>query len=155
MKMATERTYTIQLRKGWLSVPRWRRAKRAVAEVQTFLKRHTKSKEVKIDSWVNNAIWGKGAKNPPSKITLKVSFDKDKAVAELTELPSKAKRLQAAIKQKDDKSKKKSLLKIAKEEKEKKIEEHKKKKVDEKKAIEETEKKDKTLSKKEEIASQK
>lgn len=154
MKMATERTYTIQLRKGWLSVPRWRRAKRAIAEVQTFLKRHTKSKEVKIDSWVNNMIWGKGAKNPPSKITLKVSFDKDKAVAELPELPSKAKRLREAVKQTEDKRKKKSLLKIAKDEKEKKADEHKKKKAEEKIALEEPEK-DKTLSKKEEIASQK
>ena len=113
----TERTYTIPLRRGWQKVPRWRRAKRAVSEIQTYLKKHTKSKEVRIDKWINELVWGKGAKNPPSKITIKVSFDKDKAIAELTELPGKAKRLKEAEKSLADKLKKKSLLKLVKDEK--------------------------------------
>lgn len=128
-----ERTYTIQLRKGWLKVPKWRRAKRAISDIKTYLQKHTKANEVKLDSWINEKVWQHGGRNPPSKIMLKVSFDKEKAVAELPELSAKAKR---HIEEKS------------------KTEEHKKKKVEEKIALEESAK-DKTLSKKEEFASQK
>ena len=149
----TERTYTIPLRRGWQKVPRWRRAKRAVSEIQTYLKKHTKSKEVRIDKWINELVWGKGAKNPPSKITIKVSFDKDKAIAELTELPGKAKRLKEAEKSLADKLKKKSILKLAKDEKTKKVDEHRKKKEQEKAVLEEVD--NKTPTKKQEMAANK
>ena len=149
----TERTYTIPLRRGWQKVPRWRRAKRAVSEIQTYLKKHTKSKEVRIDKWINELVWGKGAKNPPSKITIKVSFDKDKAIAELTELPGKAKRLKEAEKSLADKLKKKSLLKLAKDEKTKKVDEHRKKKEQEKAVLEDVD--NKTPTKKQEMAANK
>ncbi|MBS3065169.1 MAG: 50S ribosomal protein L31e [DPANN group archaeon] len=149
----TERTYTIPLRRGWQKVPRWRRAKRAVSEIQTYLKKHTKSKEVRIDKWINELVWGKGAKNPPSKITIKVSFDKDKAIAELTELPGKAKRLKEAEKSLADKLKKKSLLKLAKDEKTKKVDEHRKKKEQEKAVLGEVD--NKTPTKKQEMAANK
>jgi len=149
----TERTYTIPLRRGWQKVPRWRRAKRAVSEIQTYLKKHTKSKEVRIDKWINELVWGKGAKNPPSKITIKVSFDKDKAIAELTELPGKAKRLKEAEKSLADKLKKKSLLKLVKDEKTKKVDEHRKKKEQEKAVLEEVD--NKTPTKKQEMAANK
>jgi len=149
----TERTYTIPLRRGWQKVPRWRRAKRAVSEIQTYLKKHTKSKEVRIDKWINELVWGKGAKNPPSKITIKVSFDKDKAIAELTELPGKAKRLKEAEKSLVDKLKKKSLLKLVKDEKTKKVDEHRKKKEQEKAVLEEVD--NKTPTKKQEMAANK
>ena len=149
----TERTYTIPLRRGWQKVPRWRRAKRAVSEIQTYLKKHTKSKEVRIDKWINELVWGKGAKNPPSKITIKVSFDKDKAIAELTELPGKAKRLKEAEKSLADKLKKKSLLKLVKDEKTKKVDEHRKKKEQEKAVLGEVD--NKTPTKKQEMAANK
>ena len=149
----TERTYTIPLRRGWQKVPRWRRAKRAVSEIQTYLKKHTKSKEVRIDKWINELVWGKGAKNPPSKITIKVSFDKDKAIAELTELPGKAKRLKEAEKSLVDKLKKKSLLKLVKDEKTKKVDEHRKKKEQEKAVLEDVD--NKTPTKKQEMAANK
>ena len=149
----TERTYTIPLRRGWQKVPRWRRAKRAVSEIQTYLKKHTKSKEVRIDKWINELVWGKGAKNPPSKITIKVSFDKDKAIAELTELPGKAKRLKEAEKSLADKLKKKSILKLAKDEKTKKVDEHRKKKEQEKAVLGEVD--NKTPTKKQEMAANK
>src|SRR3989344_4091002 len=149
----TERTYTIPLRRGWQKVPRWRRAKRAVSEIQTYLKKHTKSKEVRIDKWINELVWGKGAKNPPSKITIKVSFDKDKAITELTELPGKAKRLKEAKKSLVDKSKKKCLLKLVKDEKTKKVDEHRKKKEQEKAVLEEVD--NKTPTKKQEMAANK
>ncbi|MBS3064088.1 MAG: 50S ribosomal protein L31e [DPANN group archaeon] len=150
----TERTYTIQLRKGFLKVPKWRRAKRAMNDIRAYLEKHTKSNEIKLDHWINEKVWQHGGRNPPSKIMLKVSFDKKTANAALTEVSARAKRATEETKKMEEKKNKKSFLKLAKDEKEKKAEEHKKKKSEEKKALEESEK-NKTLSKKEEIASQK
>ena len=135
--MAEEKLFTIPLRREWLRVPRWRRSKRAVDAVRAFTLRHAKVSEVKIGRWLNLEIWGKGAKNPPGKVSVKISKDKDIAKVELAKLPPKALREAEKLKSKEAKRKKLEAAKAAKEEKEKKEEEYKKKKEEEQKKIEE------------------
>lgn len=81
----TERTYTIPLRKAFLRAPSYKRTKRSINEIRYFLQRHLKSDNIKIGKHLNQIIWSRGGKNPPSKIKVKVLKDKDNKV--LVELP--------------------------------------------------------------------
>ncbi|MEM0083447.1 MAG: 50S ribosomal protein L31e [Candidatus Nezhaarchaeales archaeon] len=74
-----ERQYTIPLRIV-LGTPRWRRAARAIRFVRTFVSRHMKSDNVKLDPKVSEIIWSRGAKKPPKKIKVKVVKYKDGSV---------------------------------------------------------------------------
>ena len=65
--MATERTYTIPLRKEWLKSPKYRRAKKAISAVKQFLIKHMKSEDVRLGKYINEEIWKHGIKNPPGK----------------------------------------------------------------------------------------
>lgn len=85
MAEQTERTYTIPLRKAFLRAPDYKRAKRSVNEIRYFLQRHLKSDNISIGKHLNDAIWARGGKHPPSKIKVKVLKDKDNKV--LVELP--------------------------------------------------------------------
>lgn len=65
--------FTIPLRKEFLKVPRYKRAKRAIKAIRNFLIRHMKIRDkdprkIKIDVNLNNEIWYRGIKKPPSKI---------------------------------------------------------------------------------------
>ena len=71
-----ERVYTIPLRKA-KSVPRTRRAKRAMKEVKEFLSKHLKTGEIWIDPSINEAIWSRGMRNIPSKIRVKAVETED------------------------------------------------------------------------------
>jgi len=88
--------------------PKWRRSKKAINVIQAYLVRHTKVENIKLSRWVNEAIWEKGGKNPPGKITLKVRIDKEKNIAwaELAELPKKATRKLEIKKKEEAKAKK-------------------------------------------------
>jgi len=65
-----ERIYTVPLIKA-KSVPKTKRAKRAIKEIKEFLMRHMKADEVKIDSSLNEAVWERGIRKIPSKIRIK------------------------------------------------------------------------------------
>ena len=65
-----ERIYTIPLRQA-KSVPRTKRAKRAIKEIKEFLARHMKVEEVKIDASINELVWERGIKKIPSKVRVK------------------------------------------------------------------------------------
>ena len=72
-----ERVMVIPLRKT-KQAPRTRRANRAVKEVRESVMRHMKvdAENVWIDASVNDKIWERGIRNPPSKITVKaVKYD--------------------------------------------------------------------------------
>lgn len=120
MAEQTERTYTIPLRKAFLRAPDYKRAKRSVNEIRYFLQRHLKSDDIKIGKHLNDAIWARGGKHPPSKIKVKVLKDKDNKV--LVELPQ----FEFDIKKesKEEKGKKqevKEQLKEQKQEEQKKV----------------------------------
>jgi large subunit ribosomal protein L31e len=82
--MGEERIYTIPLRnvKG---TPRWKRSKKAVVEIEKFLRRHMKTDEIKLDYLVNERIWERGAKKPPSKIRVRAIKEDGVVSVELVE----------------------------------------------------------------------
>lgn len=83
--MSEEQIYTIPLKKA-KNAPRWKRSKRAVTEVKNYLARHTKAEEILIDPSINEKIWERGAKKPPSNIRIKVTEVEDgKIEAKLVE----------------------------------------------------------------------
>ncbi|MEM4263751.1 MAG: hypothetical protein QW666_02540 [Candidatus Woesearchaeota archaeon] len=82
-----ERTYIIPLRKEWLKVPKYKRAKKAVTAVKQFLKKHLKVKrevrddysDILLGRYLNLELWHHGIRNPPSRIKVTVQKD-DKGI---------------------------------------------------------------------------
>jgi len=72
------REYTINLRRGFINVSRFKKAKRAINEIKKFVLRHTKCKEVWISPEVNQVVWKRGIRKPPAKIRVKVEFDENR-----------------------------------------------------------------------------
>ena len=73
----TERVYTIPLREA-KRVPRWRRSKRAMSEIKSYLSKHMKTpvEDVKIDPGLNEVIWARGNQKPPLKVRVRaVKFE--------------------------------------------------------------------------------
>ncbi|MEM4703349.1 MAG: 50S ribosomal protein L31e [Candidatus Pacearchaeota archaeon] len=152
-----ERIYTIPLRKEWLKVPKYKRAKKAIKTIREFVKRHMKVYDsdikIKISDWVNKAIWCRGIKNVPHKITVKVTKKTDEILVDFLGLPKKFKQEESKIRKKKEKALKKALEKEKKaKEKEEKAEkaekaEETKKTEEEKKAEEEKKEREKELHK--------
>ena len=79
-----ERIYTIPLREAF-DGPVTRRAGKAVKIVKQFVGRHMKTKEVKLDSSINESLWERGREKPPRKIKVKVVKENEVATASLVE----------------------------------------------------------------------
>ena len=91
-----EREYVIPLRKEWMKVPRYRKTNKAVKAVKEFLARHMKIRDkdlnkIKVDKYLNEFLWARGVKNPPSKVKVKATKENDVVKAELVEMPAKLK----------------------------------------------------------------
>ncbi len=71
-----DRTYTVPLSRAWIA-PRHRRTARAVNVLKEFAERHMKSSEIKIDSKLNEKLWGRGITKPPRRITVRMTKDED------------------------------------------------------------------------------
>jgi ribosomal protein L31E len=72
-KVELEREYIVPLRRSFLNVPRYRRAKKAVRILKEFMVRHMNVRDgdlrkVRVDIHLNNEIWFKGIKNPLPKV---------------------------------------------------------------------------------------
>lgn len=109
-----ERVYTIPLRSEWLKAPRYKRAKKTVKAIKEFLVRHMKLydrdlNKIKIDPWINRAIWSRGIKNVPHKIIVKAIKEDDLVTTELISLPRNFKSEDEFLKKKMEKAKKKEL----------------------------------------------
>lgn len=83
--MAEERTYVIPLRKEFIKAPNYKKTKKAVTAIKSFLIRHMKGDEIKIGQHLNNFLWTKGNKNPPPRVKVKAMKD-DKNIVRV-ELP--------------------------------------------------------------------
>ncbi len=68
-----ERIYTVPLRKVYWTGNRLRRAKRAVRELQKFVKRHMKPEFLVIQPEVNERIWSRGMQKPPRRIRIRAT----------------------------------------------------------------------------------
>ena len=84
MTEKVERIYIIPLRDA-KKTSKFRRAKRAINILREFVARHMHVSEenVKIDNEVNEKIWEKGVKRPPSKIKVLVRKEGDIAIVKL------------------------------------------------------------------------
>lgn len=78
-----DRVYTIPLRKEFMKMPNWKRTPKAVKAIKEFVQKHMKVEEVKIGHDVNVLVWGKGIKNPPSRIKVNVKKEDNKASVSL------------------------------------------------------------------------
>ena len=95
-KEKLEREYVIPLRNKWKRVPRYKRANKAVKAIKEFLAKHMKIrdrdlKKIKIDTYLNEEIWFRGIRKPPSRIKVKAVKEDDVVKAELYELPENLK----------------------------------------------------------------
>ena len=70
-----ERTYIIPLRREFIKVARYKRAKKAVNAVKTFLTRHMRSEDIKLGNVLNNELWKRGIESPPGKVKVTVTKD--------------------------------------------------------------------------------
>lgn len=138
-KQVFEREYIVPLRKGWLKVPKYKRASKAVKTLKQFMARHMKVydrdlKKVKIDVILNNEIRFKGMKKPTAKIKVRArKFDDGIVRVELVEIPRhigflslrEKKKLEKAekIKKPEEKAEEEKIEEVKKEEK---VEEEKK-----------------------------
>ncbi len=148
-KVVLERTYNIPLRKGFQTAPMYRRAKKALLVLKTFLSKHMKSDNVKIGKYLNLEIWKRGITNPPHHVKVIVKkYDSGVVEAELESAAALIKKAEAkkAKKAKPAKPKKQAKASGAKEEKakpeSKPVEDKKEAPKKESKASEEKELKD-------------
>lgn len=96
-KIVLERTYNVPLRKEYIKVPKYKRAKKAVIGLKKFLKRHMKAedfKKIRIGKYANLEIWKHGIKNPPHHIKINVKkYDNGMIYAELVGAPEERKEI--------------------------------------------------------------
>jgi len=146
-KIILEREYNIPLRKEWLKVPRYRRAKKAIKAIREFLARHMRAdfEKIKVGRWLNEEMWKHGIKRPPHHIKVKTTKNDEGVVkVELTKLPKEA--LEEAKREEKVKEEKKGKEEKKEEEKEK-VEEKEEEKVEEEKEEKEKKEKEKILRK--------
>lgn len=134
-----EREYTVPLREKCRSVPRYKKANKAIKTIKEFVARHMKIydrdlNKVKIDRSLNEMVWLRGIRKPPAKIKIKAIKEGDIVRVEAVDIFDKIK----FKKEREEKREKKALDKIGKkkvvEEKDEKPAEEKKEEEKEKKA---------------------
>ena len=86
--------FIVPLRRKFKKTASYRRAPKAIRAIKEFLVRHMKMydrdlKKVKLDKYLNEFVWTRGIKNPPSKIKIRAVVDGDFIRAELAELTEK------------------------------------------------------------------
>lgn len=91
-KSKIEREYTIPLRKVWIKTPYYKRSRKAVMAIKTFIARHMKvpdrdTKKVKLDVYFNNDIWFRGSRKPPAKVKVKAIKEGDIVRVDFVEIP--------------------------------------------------------------------
>ena len=75
-RVELEREYIVPLRRGFMNVPHYRRAKKAVKVLKEFMVRHMNvrdgdTRKIKVDIALNNEIWFRGIRKPLNKIKVK------------------------------------------------------------------------------------
>jgi len=140
IEKSEEREYVIPLRAKLVQVQKYRRASKAIRLVKQFLVRHMKVRDgdlnkIRIDKYLNDFIWARGIKNPPSKIRVRTFKEGEIVRVELFELTDKLKFKKGKLDKRATRASDGGKKKIKKEEpkpEEKTVEE--KKDIQEKKA---------------------
>lgn len=83
-KRALERVYVVPLRREFQKAPKYKRAKKAVNALRSFISKHMKSDDVKIGRYLNLELWKNGIRNPPHHVKVNaVKYDDGKVIVEL------------------------------------------------------------------------
>jgi len=91
-KIVLEREYNVPLRRKWLLVPKYKRAKKAIKTLKDFIAKHMKADNVKIGRYLNMNIWKDGIKNPPHHVLVIAKKDEEGlVVVELKAAPTNKK----------------------------------------------------------------
>jgi len=107
-----EREYTIPLRREIHKVARYRKTEKAIKAIKEFLVRHMKIydrdlKKIKIDQYLNEEMWHRGIRNPPTKVKVRAIKENGIVRVELVELPNKLKFKKAREEKIEEKSREK------------------------------------------------
>jgi len=78
-----QRIYTIPLRRDYLKKPRSKRSNRAIREVKEYVRKHTKTSEVKVSKGLSELIFSRGFQKPPAKIKVEATGDMMSMIAKL------------------------------------------------------------------------
>lgn len=140
-KPELEREYVINVRRGIMRVPYYRKTKRAVKEIKMFLAKHMRVenrdiRKVKLDKYINQEMWHDGIQNPPTKIKVKVKRINGIVYAELSDIPEVIKFQMEREKRQKEQTEKSKETKLE-EKKEEKTEEEKKEEQEKEKATQE------------------
>jgi len=73
--IVSETIYTIPLRFVYRKHPSYKRSQKAVTFLVDFLKKHTKSSDIKVDISLNKHIWAHGDSKPPRSVQVKATKD--------------------------------------------------------------------------------
>jgi len=86
-----KRVYVVPLKSSVVKTPAYKRAKKAVSALKSFMFKHMKADDVKVGRFLNERIWERGIKRPPSKVKVEaVKDDKGVVSVELVDLSKKA-----------------------------------------------------------------
>jgi len=77
------REMIINIRRYVLNAPLQKRAKKAMKVLKEIIKRIVKKKEIKISTRLNEYIWSRGIKKPPTKIHIKIIEKENKVYVDL------------------------------------------------------------------------
>ncbi len=77
-----EREYVIPLRREWTKVASYKRTAKSITAIKEFIAKHMKVPNrnldnVKIDSFLNNDVWFRGAATPPTRVRVKAIKEGD------------------------------------------------------------------------------
>lgn len=72
-----ERTYIVPLRRTFVKAPRYKRSKRAMTALKSFISKHMKSPDVKIGRHLNEVVWENGIRNPPHHVKINAIKDEE------------------------------------------------------------------------------
>ena len=92
-KIIIEREYIVPLRREYLNVPKYRRAKRAVHALKEFIAQHMKIydrdlRKVKVDVYLNNEIRFRGMRSPLPKVRVKaIKYEDGTVSVKLVDIP--------------------------------------------------------------------
>jgi large subunit ribosomal protein L31e len=103
-----EREYNIPLRRKYLLVPKYKRAKKCINTIFEFLSKHMKSDQIKLGNYLNLEIWKDGIKSPPHHVAvIAKKYDDGVVKVELKGAPEKVKKEKEVKNKKpsDDKAK--------------------------------------------------
>ncbi|MFT4261551.1 MAG: 50S ribosomal protein L31e [Candidatus Woesearchaeota archaeon] len=92
-----ERNYTIPLRRDFVKVPKYRRAKRAISTIKSYLSKHMKSEDVRLGKHLNEYVWQNGIKNPPGKVSVIAIKHDDFVTAEIAGKEYKVEQVQTEV----------------------------------------------------------